>query len=359
MTDHSARIFAPSKVAFHHDRLEAYLKGERIYPVTMELDLTQRCTRSCPQCPYSAKREAGLTLRLPFVEKLFDILGPHTEGIVLSGGEPTSVSHFPETVALAKAKGFREIAVISNGTLLHRREVQDALLEHVTSIRISMYEWQDGDSDAFLETLDKIRALRARADAESSPLEIGASILTQTDWNRRIGPVGVRVLQSGVDWLYFHPFCINWDTQEPVQASQAGVLDAINDLIASAPAGSNIQVPHARYLREPLSFRKLHGSHFLIQVGADGVNYAGPECKYDERYALLDLNEYLEEDFLWHPQRIRRLEELNSDNYGVIGTRHRPPVFSDYVEKMIAARMAGAETGAPADSDPFLYPSII
>ena len=160
MQNPRAKIFAPSKVAIHRERIEAYLRGENIYPVTIELDLTQRCTRACPACPYSAARSAGLTLELPFLDRLFSILGKNTPGLVLSGGEPTSVPHFPETVALAKEKGFREVAVISNGSMLHLPEVQAALLEHVTSIRVSLYDWQEGDSAYFVETLTKIRNLR-------------------------------------------------------------------------------------------------------------------------------------------------------------------------------------------------------
>jgi hypothetical protein len=353
------KIFAPSKVGLHHDRIDAYLNGEKIYPVTMEIDLTQRCTRSCPECPYSMARSTGLTLPLPFLEKLFGILGPHTNGIVLSGGEPTYVPHFPETVTMARAKGFREIAVISNGTRLHLPEVQNALLDQVTSIRVSMYDWQVGESDSFLETLKKIELLRDRVEKEGSKLEIGAAMLTRKEWNRRLKPVGLQILKSGVDWLYFHPFCINWDSNRPVQADQNGVLAAIEDLIRAAPAGSNIQTPYERYSREPLFFNRLHGSHFLIQVGADGINYAGPECKYVEAYALLDLHEYLEEDFLWHPQRIRRLEKINSANYLVIGTRHRPPVFSDYIEKLIEARTTAIEPDPLEGKDSFLYPEII
>jgi hypothetical protein len=304
-------------------------------------------------------RQAGLTLPLPFLEKLFSILGPHTPGLVLSGGEPTYVPHFPETVALAKAKGFMEIAVISNGTRLHLMAVQNALLEHVTSVRISMYDWQEGDSDAFLEILKKIEFLRDRAEKEGSTLEIGAAMLTRKEWNHRLTPAGLRVLKSGVDWLYFHPYCINWESEHPVQADQNGVLEAIEDLIRSAPAGSNIQTPYERYSQVPLFFKRLHGAHFLIQVGADGINYAGPECKYHEDYALLDLNKYLEDDFLWHPQRIKRLQEISSDNYRVIGTRHRPPMFSDYIERLLRTRTAEKAPWPSIEEDFFLYPDII
>lgn len=359
MTNSNPIIFATSKVSLHQERINAYLKGERIYPITVELDLTQCCTRDCPECPYRSSRTAGLTLQLPFLEKLFGILGRHTPGLVLSGGEATFVPHFPETVKLAREKGFREIAVISNGTRLHIPEVQDALLEYVTSIRISMYDWQDGDSASFDAILKKIDLLRNRVAREGSKLEIGASMLTRSEWANRIKPTGLKVLQSGVDWLYFHPFCIDWDKGSPTKADQAGVLEAISELEAESPARASIQVPYERYLTIPLHFNKLHGAHFLIQIGADGINYAGPECKYHEEYALLDLNTDLTEDFLWHEERIARIERINSGNYRVIGTKHRPPMFSDYIEKEIQAMEAGNNCSQKAGRADFLYPSII
>ena len=104
MTDKQSKIFAPSKVDIDHQKMEAYLNGERIFPTTIEMDLTQLCTRSCSGCPYGVSRRAGLTLQLPFLDRLFSILGPHTPGIVLSGGEATIVPHFPQTVALGKKK---------------------------------------------------------------------------------------------------------------------------------------------------------------------------------------------------------------------------------------------------------------
>jgi hypothetical protein len=249
--------------------------------------------------------------------------------------------------------------VISNGTRLHIKEVQDALLEHVTSVRISMYDWQEKDTDIFLETLDNIRKLRDRAKMEGSRLEIGAAMLTRREWNERIKPVGLKVLDAGVDWLYFHPYCVDWEIGRPIQADQGGVMQAIEELIKAAPEDSNIQTPYERYSKEQLFFNKLHGAHFLIQVGADGINYAGPECKYNENYALLDLNEYMEDGFLWHPKRLERLERINSGNYEVIGTRHRPPMFSDYIEKVMKSRDSGKGASAFVQRDKFLYPEII
>ena len=311
MSNNNPVIFASSKVSTYQERVNAYLNGERIYPITLELDLTQRCTRDCHACPYRLSRAPGLTLQLPFLNKLFNILGAHTPGLVLSGGEATFAPHFPETVKLAKEKGFKEIAVISNGTRLHLPAVQDALLEYVTSLRISMYDWQESDSISFKAILKKIDFLRNRAIKEGSKLEIGAAMLTRSEWATRIKPVGLQVLQAGVNWLYFHPFCLDWDKDNPTQADQTGVLEAISELQAEAPSKSFIQVPFERYSKKPLFFNKLHGAHFLIHIGADGINYAGPECKYHKEYALLDLNTSFTEDFIWHHDRIDRINRIN------------------------------------------------
>jgi len=360
MTNSKLKIFSPSKVTTDRNKLEAYLRGERIYPTTIELDLTQLCSRSCPICPHSVEKRPGLTLQLPFLERLFGILGPHTPGLVLSGGEATIVPHFPETLALAREKGFKQIAVISNGGNIHLPRVQDALLEHATSLRISLYDWHEYASEDFVETLRKIEALRIRITREGSRLEIGASILTRSDLNHRYEDVGLRALAAGVDWLYFLPYCVGWEDQRPVQAGQTGVLEAIERFRGIAPVGANIQVPCERYSTEPLYFEKLHGASFLIAVGADGINYAGTECKYEKEAALLDLHEYLEDDFLWHPQRVSRLNKMNSDNHSFVGTRHRPVLFSDHIQKIIDSRRKHkGEAALKEPADHFSYASII
>ena len=360
MSNGQFRIFAPSKVNIDQEKVEAYLNGAHIFPTTIELDLTQRCTRSCPGCPYSKSRKAGLTLQLPFLERLFSVLGPHAPGIVFSGGEPTIVPHFPEAVALAKRRGFKEIAVISNGANIHEPEVQGALLKHATSIRVSLYDWQENDSEPFINSLKKIEGLRNRIEKDGSKLEIGASILTRKDWNCRYESVGLRALNTGINWLYFHPYCIDWDKKYPMQADQGGVLEAIERLKERAPQNANIQVPFERYSTKALYFEKLHGAYFLIQVGADGINYAGPESKYEKDAELLNLNHYLEDDFLWHPQRLKRLDKINSANYRFIGTKHRPPMFSDYIQGLIDFRKHNKEGGSLKEPPiSFSYPGII
>jgi len=360
MTNFQPKVFTPSKVIVEHQKLDDYLNGAKIFPTTVEVDLTQTCNRSCTGCPNGESRRQGHTLQFSFLDRLFSILGPNTPGIILSGGEPSIVPLFPETVSMARKKGFKQIVVVSNGANVDRPEIQAALLEFVTSIRISLYDWQSDDSESFRNTLKKIEGLRNSIEKERSKLEIGASILTRQEWNHRYIPVGVQALNAGTNWLYFHPYCIDFDSGYPTQANQTGVLEVIEELKEIVPQNTNIQVPIERYSKQLLYFEKFHGAYFLMEVGADGILYAGPECKYDKDAALFNLHDYMEDDFLWHPQIIKRLNEINSDNYRFIGTRHRPPIFSDYIQKIIQLRTDNKTDKSLIEySNSYIHPFIL
>ena len=74
---------------------------------------------------------------------------------------------------------------------------------------------------------------------------------------------------------------------------------------------------------------------------------------------LLNLNEYMEDDFLWHPRRLEILNKISSDNYRPIGTKHRPPIFSDYIEKFLNADIKNNTTIKTQNPTEFSYPEII
>lgn len=234
--------------------------------------------------------------------------------------------------------------------------MQDALLAHGTAVRVSLYDWQESDEPGFQRTLRHLEHLRHRADTEGSALGIGASLLTRAEWIPRFEPVVRAALAAGAHWVYFHPYCVDWEGDQPRVADQTGVLAAIEELRARLGPGPNLQVPAARYQTYPLEFSALHAAHFLLQIRADGVNYAGPECKYDPRYALVDLNEHMTDDFLWSPERLARVRSIDHTHYRCIGTRHRPPMFSDHLEKVRLGRPEAADRPARAG---FLHPSII
>src|SRR3990167_1308021 len=129
-----------NKVAYHREKLESYLNGNRIYPATLELDIGTECNRSCPLCP-STTSPTHSFLGIKFIERLLGLLAGETRGLLLSGGEPTMAANFPETLRIARENDFLEIAVVTNGGFLGVEKVADALISHASTIRVSLYDW--------------------------------------------------------------------------------------------------------------------------------------------------------------------------------------------------------------------------
>jgi len=347
----SLRVAGPEKVAGEAAKLAAYLRGEEIFPTTLELDLTTACTRSCPECP-STTAPVQRTLPRETLDWLLGELAGRTPGLLLTGGEPTMAELFPETLALARARGFAEIAVVTNGGCLHEAPVLDALLAHASTIRISLYDWAgSGGVPATADTLHRIAALRRRIDREGSPLRIGVSALTSARRVPRLAELARSVRDAGAHWLYFHPLCRKWGQGAPELDDQDGVLAAIDTIAAQLSNGFSAGTCHARYAQGHLRFSAYHAAHFLLVVGADGCNYLAPEVKYQEPHVIADFSARPAAP-LAAPERLERIRAVRSDAYPAVGSRHRGILYSDWIERALAGV-------APPPAAPFTFPYIL
>lgn len=329
-------VAGPEKVAAEPAKLAAYLRAEPIFPTTLELDLTTACTRSCPECP-STTAPLQRTLDRATLDWLLGSLDGRAPGLLLTGGEPTMAPLFPEALALARRRGFREIAVVTNGGCLDEIEVLAALLAHASTIRLSLYDWAgEAGMAATAATLARIAALRERIDREGSALRIGVSALTSTARAGRLTELATAVHDAGAHWLYFHPLCRKWGQGAPELDDQDGVLETIAAIGASMNGGFAVGACPERYASGELRFSGYHAAHFLLVVGADGCNYLAPEVKYQAPHVIADLAAR-PADPLGDPARLERIRAVRSESYPAVGSRHRGILYSDWIERALAA----------------------
>jgi MoaA/NifB/PqqE/SkfB family radical SAM enzyme len=326
-------IASALKIASHKKRLEAFLNGESIFPVTLELDITTHCTRKCTKCPM-IRSSTQRHLDFEFVENLFSRLERQTGGLLVAGGEPTLAPAFPKILAIARKYGFQEIAIVTNGSLLHDHAVADALLSHATVVRVSMYTWGEDKCGGDGLTLRQVESLRTRAEKYGSGLEIGVSVLTWKDRSGDIAGICDAVRSAGAHWVYFHPMCDGWEKGAPARVDQEGVLKAIRGYRQASQDGFKVFASRLRYEATKLQFSGYHAAHFLFVVGADGKNYLGAEVKYQPHHVLANLSEKWHRDFLWHPDRQKRIESVNSSTYSALNSRHRGALYSDLIERL-------------------------
>jgi MoaA/NifB/PqqE/SkfB family radical SAM enzyme len=351
------RMTSPHKIAFHRDKLDAFLRQERVFPASIELDITTRCPRACHECPSTLRSDAQ-SLDLPFLDRLFSLLEGQSRGLLISGGEPTISPIFPEVLSLARRKGIEQIAIVTNGYYLHHERVADALAEHAAAVRISFYDWEEELQGKQGGLLKRIEFLRNRLERQSSPLHIGVSALTTRSRIPQFRKVAMAMAAAGAHWLYFHPMCAGWGTGQLSHEDQEGVVQALVSLQQEMRPDFGIHYCPQRYETSPLTFDEYYAAHFLLVIGADGKNYLGTEVKYHPQYVLADLSGgNWRDDFLWQAGRLERTRAFNHRNYPPLGGRHRAVLYNHYVQQVLdGSRQLDADAARP---DAFLFPHVL
>lgn len=352
------KIASSKKIAAHGERIRTYLEGKNVFPVTLELDITSRCNRACKDCP-SIRASESSSLDLGFIERLFASLEGQTGGLLLTGGEATLYPDFVRVLELAKDYGFREIAVVTNGSQLEDDEIVAGLLKHVTAIRISFYDWADESCGARSETLKRILSLRNRIEKERSSLQIGVSILTSESRHAVLPSLGQSIKSAGAHWVYFHPMCTDWGAGRPWRMSQDSVLEKLIEFRDGCEDGFRAYFLEERYADTPLHFIGYHAAHFLMVVGADGRNYLAPEVKYHRQHVIADFRNLKAHLPLASEQRLRRINAVNSSTYPAIGSRHRGELYSDYIEGIKDGRIAYDHENWLKTQQAFHFPFIL
>ncbi len=346
------------KIAYHKQKIESYLCNEPIFPATLELDITSECTRVCPDCP-SSRSSVPQHLSLEFVECLFACLQGQTRGLLLSGGEPTLAPTFPIVLEMARKSGFVDVSVVTNGSLLDDERVAAALLRYATSIRVSVYDWSAESCGGLKPMLKRVEALRTRIDRERSPLQIGVSALTSKARTKVLGEVTDAVRSAGAHWLYFHPLCTGWGSGCPARVDQEGVLTEIKECQNRQLDGFHVFVLPHRYAEIDLNFDGYHAAHFLLVVGADGINYLGAEVKYQPQYAIANVARDWRNDFLWQRERLERIKSVSSQTYTALASRHRGVLYNDLIERLKREEKELTEESLQVPRDTFRFPHVL
>jgi sulfatase maturation enzyme AslB (radical SAM superfamily) len=351
-------IASAYKVLYHRKKLEAYLQNQQIMPASLELDITTNCNKKCPHCP-STTGLYSHNLDLKFIERLFARLEGETRGLLLSGGEPTMSPIFPEVLKLARDYGFIDIAIVTNGSLLDKEQVAEALCAYASTIRVSIYDWTGTGNSDLKTTLRKIQNLKTRIDSISSKLEIGVSALTSKENANAIQFLAHEVDGAGANWIYFHPKCIRWDTGAPERVNQLGVLEKIREYQDEFSNEFKIFTFPERYVEDKIEFSGYHAAHFLLVVGADGMNYLGAEVKYHPKHIITDIKDNMNTNFLWNRERLNHINSVKSTTYPALQSRHRGVLYNHVIQTLLNKNEQTIDKINPKSDSTYLYPHIL
>lgn len=134
----SELILDGHKLAWHKDRVEAWLRGERIAPITIDCALTRRCSYRCIYCygQLQANDEKKMTRDVIF-RFLDDAAEIGVKAIsFVSDGESTCSPYLYDAIIRGKQNGL-DMALGTNGYLLRDDRLED-ILPSLTYLRFNI-----------------------------------------------------------------------------------------------------------------------------------------------------------------------------------------------------------------------------
>jgi len=206
---HNGLVLDGHKLAWHRERVDAWLAGERIAPITIDCALTRRCSYRCVYCYGSlqANQERRLTRDVIF-RFLDDAAEIGVKAIsFVSDGESTCSPFLYDAILRGRANGL-DMALGTNGYLLRDDRLEE-ILPALTYLRFNIsaadprrYAEIHGCKEAcyhkVLRTIE--RCVRIKAEHELA-VTVGLQMVLLPALSDQVLPLAALGADLGVDYL--------------------------------------------------------------------------------------------------------------------------------------------------------------
>lgn len=226
------------KLIYHPDIVAEWMKGKNIYPIELEIGLTNACNHRCIFCAadytgYKPNKIDTIILK----KNLEELAIKNVKSIIYSGeGEPLLHKDAPDIINMTKRLGF-DAAMSTNGVLL-TPEVSKECLGSLTWIRFSMAAITDdtynkiqrgkaGDLSKVLFNMQE--AVRVKKE-QNLTTTIGVQLLLLPDNKNEIIQMGKELRKIGVDYFTIKPFSQHPQSQHILQVNYNDMIDLENEI---------------------------------------------------------------------------------------------------------------------------------
>jgi len=312
------------KIFYHPENIVAFKEGKRPFPVTLEIDLTNRCNHRCSFCFYAEHISINKdSLDTEIIKKrLAEAKELGTKGISFTGGgEPMIHKNYEEILIFTKKLGF-DVGTITNGSIITEKNV-DVLIKNLQWIRISL---AGGDAksyskvqgvDQFDKVVNNIKLLSKRKENLKSNINIGIRTLvtpenihTITNFANEIKKLNINYYQLAPD-QYTNDGGKFWNSVETQQ-----VFKETHDVLLE----NNISFLGTAYMKsqEKIDYPTTCYAHFFkAAILAEGYYVFCQNGRDDERYHIGNIyNQTLKE--IWNSDKIKDIEKwVRPNNCGL------------------------------------------
>ena len=221
------------KLIYHPEIVVRWLKGENIYPIELEIGLTNACNHRCIFCAvdYTGYKPDRIDSEV-LIENLKELAPKGVKSIIYAGeGEPLLHREAPDIINRTKRLGI-DAAISTNGVLL-TREVSRECLKSLTLIRFSVagitdttydkiQQGRKGDLSKVLSNMQAAADIKREQNLHST---LGVQMLLLPDNKDEIVQMGKTLRSIGVDYFTIKPFSQHPQSQHILQVDYKEMLE--------------------------------------------------------------------------------------------------------------------------------------
>ncbi len=296
--------FTPQlKLLFHSHRIAQWMEGESVYPILVEMDLSNTCNHHCTFCNFSHLIDRSVLTK----EVGYKIVGQLRMCGVKAinwtgGGEPLTNPYFPSIFTYAKSVGMEQ-GLFTNGALIKEEHIE-VLLQTQRWIRFSIdaatpstYYSIRGKNE-FENVLQNVRTMVRVRNEMRYDTQIGIGFVITKENYTEIDKFADLITKLGVDYGQYKP-CIS---SEHTNATwwECEVKPYLEQVFAT-----NVKATINLYKFNDLSENQFdkpyllcYGHVFCPCVGAEGKVYVCNQMRGKEEYCMGDLHTHSFEE-IW------------------------------------------------------------
>lgn len=221
------------KLIYHPDVVARWMKGENIYPIELEVGLSNACNHRCIFCAVDYTGYQPVMMDSQMLSKNLEELAPKgVKSIIYAGeGEPLIHKDAPDIINKTKSLGI-DAAMSTNGVLL-TPEVSRECLKSLTWVRFStagitdetydkIHRGKQGDLSKVLYHMEEAVKVKREQGLHTT---LGVQLLLLPDNKDEIVQMGTELRRIGVDYFTIKPFSQHPQSQHILQVDYREMLE--------------------------------------------------------------------------------------------------------------------------------------
>ncbi len=309
------------KLAWHKDRVDAWRRGERIAPITIDCSLTRRCSYKCVYCygQLQANDEKHMTKDVIF-RFLDDAAEIGVKAIsYVSDGESTCSPHLYDAILRGKANGL-DMALGTNGYLLKDDRLEE-ILPALTYFRFNIsagtperYSEIHGCKPGYFEkVVNTIRkAVKIKRDRGLS-VTIGLQMVLLPEFSDQIILLTKLGKKLGVDYLVIKHCSDDEDGSLGVDYDKYNnMVDILKEAETYSGEDYLVRAKWSKLLSGgKRKYSRCYGPSFIMQLSGSGL-VAPCGMLFNEKYKKYHIGNIAETSFkeIWKSERYWEVMDL-------------------------------------------------